>query len=388
MQAASRSLVVILSVLAVVPQVATAKPKEQKKAAQVEAAPLPAQAESGEAVVAAGPGCRATALAAGEAHTCAVVNGRVKCWGGNPAGQIGNDDVSTSPVPVTEVINKGAKSVAAGLLNTCAIVGTGEVKCWGDNVLEHTDHPAKTPTAMPGGLSGVKEVAVGGSGFACALLGTGQVKCWQDWTHPGGTDKQGMVTGVTHISVGRYGLCGVVDGAAKCGDWRGEAKVMPGLASGVTSISAGREHACAVVSGGVKCWGTNEYGQLGNGEHSIHSSSPAYVVGLKSGVRSVHVGGDVSCAVLTTGAVKCWGDGANGGTGTGAEQREVVAPKDVIGLASGVVSVSVHSNYTGNSACALLTTGKVKCWGRNDSGQLGNGSTSDALTPVDVNVCD
>jgi alpha-tubulin suppressor-like RCC1 family protein len=384
MRVAFRSIVFV-SLLTVGPQVATAAPKEQKKTAPAKAAPT--QAENDAAPVASGAGCRATALAAGEAHTCAVVNGAVKCWGSNRYGQIGNDDVSTSPAPVTEVIAKGVKSVAAGLMNTCAIVGEGEVKCWGENTLEHTDQTAKTPTAMPGGLSGVKEVAVGGSSFACALLGTGQVRCWQDWTNPKGTDRVGMVTGVTHISVGGL-VCGIVDGAAKCGGYHDAPKVVPGLTSGVTSISAGREHACAVVGGGVKCWGTNEYGQLGNGAHSVSGSAPAFVVGLKTGVQSVHVGGDVSCAVLTTGAVKCWGDGANGGTGTGAEEREVVAPKDVIGLSSGVVSVSVHSNYTGNSACALLTTGKVKCWGRNDSGQLGNGSTSDALTPVDVNLCE
>jgi hypothetical protein len=70
------------------------------------------------------------------------------------------------------------------------------------------------------------------------------------------------------------------------------------------------------------------------------------------------------------------------------ELRTAHEPKDVIGLASGVVSVSVHSNYTGNSACALLTNGKIKCLGRNDSGQLGNGSTSDALTLVDVDLCE
>jgi alpha-tubulin suppressor-like RCC1 family protein len=152
-----------------------------------------------------------------------------------------------------------------------------------------------------------------------------------------------------------------------------------GLSSGVVSISAGWDHTCAVTStGAVECWGYNGYGQLGDNT-TTYRPVPVGVVGLSSGVVSVSAGAAHTCALTSTGAVKCWGSNGSGQLGDNTTTDSPV-PVDVVGLSSGVVSVSAGQNDT----CALTSTGAVKCWGYNGYGQLGDNTTTDSHVPVDV----
>jgi alpha-tubulin suppressor-like RCC1 family protein len=152
-----------------------------------------------------------------------------------------------------------------------------------------------------------------------------------------------------------------------------------GLTSGVASITAGDSHTCALTSsGGAKCWGGNWGGQLGDG-NTTDSSIPVDVSGLTSGVASITAGGSHTCAVTTSGGAKCWGDGSFGQLGDGTTTNRST-PVDVSGLTSGVASISAGGNHT----CALTTSGGAKCWGRNSNGRLGDNSDNDRLTPVDV----
>jgi alpha-tubulin suppressor-like RCC1 family protein len=152
-----------------------------------------------------------------------------------------------------------------------------------------------------------------------------------------------------------------------------------GLSSGVSAISAGGQHTCALLSnGGVKCWGVNSSGQLGDGTIT-NSSTPVDVSGLSSGVTAISTGWSSSCALLSTGAVKCWGGNGSGQLGDGTITNSST-PVNVSTLSSGVRAISAGYGNT----CALLGGGVVKCWGSNYAGQLGDGTTTQRLTPTAV----
>lgn len=147
----------------------------------------------------------------------------------------------------------------------------------------------------------------------------------------------------------------------------------------VTSISAGHFHTCAITTaGGAKCWGRGEYGQLGHGATS-DAATPVDVVGLTTGVASVSAGYYHTCAVTTSGAAKCWGYGLDGQLGNGVTSN-AVSPVNVSGIGSAVASIKPAANHT----CAVTTSGGVKCWGYGGGGRLGNGSTANSITPVNV----
>jgi hypothetical protein len=172
--------------------------------------------------------------------------------------------------------------------------------------------------------------------------------------------------------------------------WRPIPVDVSGLTSGVAAIAVGAGHTCALTSGGgtsaslstgVKCWGANAAGQLGDGA-TITSAIPITVSGLASGVATVVAGASHTCAALVAaqgGAGKCWGYNFFGQLGDGTTISRA-APVTVNGLTSGVAAVAAGANHS----CALLSSGGIKCWGYNAAGQLGDGTTINRLTAVDV----
>ncbi len=156
-----------------------------------------------------------------------------------------------------------------------------------------------------------------------------------------------------------------------------------GLSSGVSAISAGGSHTCALTTtGGVECWGYNATGELGNGT-TVNSSVPVAVSGLSSGVAAVDAGGSQTCALSTTGGVKCWGYNNNGQLGNGTTVNSST-PVNVTGLSSGATAIDVG----GYHACAITSSGSTLCWGQNAYGQLGNGTGTGATTPVATLLAD
>jgi Alpha-tubulin suppressor and related RCC1 domain-containing proteins len=183
------------------------------------------------------------------------------------------------------------------------------------------------------------------------------------------------------------------------------------------SIAAGDHHTCGVtLTGGVKCWGRGTNGQLGNGEF-LDQVNPVDVTGLTSGVASVAVGEYHSCAVTTSGAAKCWGEGSVGQRGT-ADRNASAVPLDTYNMASGVSQVAARKDKTcflksggvwctgywtsagyfgiarqidnltsgvtqiavgENHGCAIKS-GAAMCFNRNYDGQLGNKTTTDTGT--------
>jgi alpha-tubulin suppressor-like RCC1 family protein len=147
-----------------------------------------------------------------------------------------------------------------------------------------------------------------------------------------------------------------------------------------SDVAAGSSHTCALTpGGGVVCWGANYAGQLGDNTFA-GSLSPVTVLGLSSDVVALGSGGEFACALTTAGGVKCWGANVNGQLGDGEAEGSAGAPVDVDGLTAGVVGLGVGQAH----ACAILANGLVECWGFNGEGQLGDGTTTDSSTPVQV----
>ena len=149
-------------------------------------------------------------------------------------------------------------------------------------------------------------------------------------------------------------------------------------------IAAGANYTCAVLNtGAVNCWGTNSVGQLGNGT-TTRSLVPVAVDTFTGGATAVSItaGGNHTCALLNTGAVNCWGRNFFGqlGNNTTTDSLVPVAVDAFTGVAATAVSVTAGFYHT----CAVLNTGAVNCWGSNGFGQLGNGNTTDSLVPVAV----
>jgi len=156
-----------------------------------------------------------------------------------------------------------------------------------------------------------------------------------------------------------------------------------GLESGVAAITVRGFHTCVMTTvGGVKCWGSNTEGQLGDGT-TENRSAPVNVVGLGSGVAAIAAGGLHTCALTTGESVQCWGFNFNGQVGDGTDANIRTTAVDVSGLGSGVTAIAANGLFTGHT-CAVMTDGGLSCWGDNRFGQLGDGTTTDRHSPVDV----
>jgi alpha-tubulin suppressor-like RCC1 family protein len=323
-------------------------------------------------------------IAAGESETCALLaGGSVACWGTNESGQLGdgsssgpdlcdNTPCSTTPVVVSGL--SGAIAIATNGNAACAVLSSGAVECWGSNIYGELGN-GSVASGNPGGassvplvvsgLTGATAVAVGGY-HACALLLDGTIQCW---------------------GYNVYGQLG--DGSTT----DSTAPVPVSNVTGAVAIAAGTYNTCALLADGtVVCWGDNASGNLGLGTsigpQTCSNDTPCATTPVKvpdlSGVTAIAAGDDSTCALLSDGTVRCWGSNAYGELGDGT-QTPSATPVEVSGV-SGASAIAMGWL----SVCVLVSSGDVVCWGDDSWGQLGSAfmgsQTCGPCSPMPVDI--
>ncbi|MBL8777046.1 MAG: carboxypeptidase regulatory-like domain-containing protein [Acidimicrobiales bacterium] len=338
-----------------------------------------------------GPGRHATALAAGASHTCALLdNATVKCWGANNLGQLGlgntanrgdqAGEMGNSLLAVSLGTGRTATAITAGDAHTCALLDNATVKCWGGNTfgqlgLGDIDHRGDAAVEMGDNLLAVSlgggftatAIAAGGE-FTCAISAS-QTKCW------GRNDR---------------GQLGQGDNVNR-GDDLGEMGLnLPAISLGTsrsaTAISAGNKHVCARLdNASVKCWGSNSFGHLGlgdafdrgDGAGEMGDTLPAVALGTGRTANAITTGAFHTCALLDNATVRCWGSNDFGEAGTGDttirgdDSGEMGDNLPEVTLGAGRTATAVTAGST--HSCARLDDRSLKCWGLNDHGRLGLG---------------
>lgn len=366
-------------------------------------------------------------------HSCAVTSsGHVACWGQGSDGQLGDGSHGQETTPVEVLGIDDAKTVTAGASRSgngdyyrgfsCALLATGQVKCWGDNEYGElgngTTYLEESNSSIPVPVSGITNAVeisasdghgeIGSSvraGHICALLEGGSVECWGanesgqlgDGSHTASSVPV-LVKGIsdaTEVISGGQGTCALrSDQSVWC--WgevnQGSAgreiestEAVPASITGITSMVGGDTAWCGSTSAGpIECWGSMQ-------ENIPCSGSPTqYCGGTSTGGYDWPIGYEPAalavsashmCAIVTSGSVECWGFNEFGQLGRGplSESDYTTTPAPVGGLGP---AKSIAVGY--DESCAVSTSGQLWCWGRNNHGQLGNGSEQDSLHPVAV----
>ncbi len=348
-----------------------------------------------------GAGRTAAAIAAGDYHVCALLvdsplldDSNVRCWGFGGNGRLGYNSVTTigddespgSVGPVDLGLGRTATAISAGGAHTCALLDDGTVRCWGfgfdgqlgrgveetnsSNSIGDDETPGSVPPVdLDPGLGSGRAVAISAGGnHTCALLDDATVRCW-------GSGASGRLGYGATLDIGDDETPGSVSPV--------DLDPGPGFGRAV-AISAGAAHTCALLDDAtVRCWGFGGNGELGMGNQNTIGNDPGETPGSFPPVdldpgpgpgRAVAISaGDHTCAILDNGSVRCWGYGGNGrlGYGNASNIGDNETPGSVgpIDLGTNRTAVSVSAGRT--QTCARLNDGNVRCWGFAGNGRLG-----------------
>ena len=320
-----------------------------------------------------------SSITAGWTHSCGIYEQQAYCWGDNQYGALGNGTTTNSSVPVavttTGVLSgKTIKSISAGDGNTCALASDNLVYCWGfagygalgNNSSTQSSNPVAV--TMTGVLSGktVKSLT-GGYNNSCIIASDDLPYCWG------------------------LGLKGTLGNGNTAQSSVPVAVITNGALAGKTakSISLKLYHVCIVASDNLAyCWGANDNGELGNG-NSTNSSVPVAVntAGALAGktIKTITPGYWHTCALTTDNLAYCWGNNTDGALGTGNNTSPTLptAISTIGALAGKTIASLISADW---HTCAITTEGSAYCWGRNTSGQLGDGTTTNSNIPVALNT--
>lgn len=265
--------------------------------------------------------------------------------------------------------------------HSCALTADGKVWCWGDNFYGQLGDGTHQNTSVPVqatllNASAVK-IAVG-YGYTCAVTVENRIVCWGDSYNTVQSRELTGITGtVTALAAGSYPCVLNDSGMVMC--FQGSTPTIP-IASGAVSISVGASHACAVMTDSrVWCWGGNSLGQLGEGV-AEWQPTPVAVAHLPNTMVAVSAGRMYTCALSRDGRVWCWGYNEHGQLGDGTTTSRA-RPMVVADLPTDITSISTGSFHT----CAVTASGSAWCWGNNFYGSLGNNDVHGLYTkPVAV----
>jgi alpha-tubulin suppressor-like RCC1 family protein len=322
-----------------------------------------------------------TQITSGYETTCGIAaDGYTYCWGRGANGRLGNGGTSDSSTPVRtsdgETSDGKFTQISSGHYVTCGIgAADGWVYCWGQNSWGNlgstVGSDATTPRAIaqgeiPSGVTATK-----------LIVGEGQVHIIgsNGWIYSWGYNDPRIGDGTT---TQRNTPVRLAQGA------------LPGAEGAVTfvDVSSGYQHGCGIIdTGAAYCWGIGGSGRLGNGGTGNQTSPVAVSGGLA--FSQISAGTSSTCAVGTDGQAYCWGAGGGGRLGTGNttdRNTPTVISQGAIPTGVNIVQVSVSTlDGSGNTACAVADNAKAYCWGTEDNGELGDGTTSATrLSPVAV----
>jgi alpha-tubulin suppressor-like RCC1 family protein len=310
-------------------------------------------------------------VAIGYGFSCALrASGKIFCWGTNTSGQLGNGLTSTTPSPTpgqVSVILNGAR-MGAGNDFACAVLTDHTVACWGGNGTGQLGQALSTTQsstpAVVAGLSGVMDIAVGGS-HVCARKSDATVWCWGN----NGANQLGHANTSDPACIASI-PCDFTP------------TQVAGL-SAIDGIGAGLVHSCAHTGTQALCWGDNTTAQLGhvpgtNGDlhPSTYYNNPTPVAAGATGSAEVFAGGDVSCSINGSQVISCWGYDSAGQLGDQGTNTQSASPVTVSGASLGTLVAPGYVN-----SCAIAN-GSAYCWGDNQADEEGTTSGGTSLAPA------
>ncbi|MCN9243592.1 Ig-like domain repeat protein [Streptomyces sp. RY43-2] len=310
-------------------------------------------------------GVQLTAIAAGSFHSLALTtDGHVLAWGNNGYGQLGDGATTNRSTPVEVLLPAGVQvtAISGGQYHSLALTSDGRVFAWGYNAYGQLGDGTTTNRSTPVEVhlpAGVQATAISGGGYhSLALTSDGRVLAWGN------------------NSAGQLG-----DGTTTQRTTPVEVHLPAGTQA--TAIGAGAYHSLALTSDGrVLAWGNNFYGQLGDGT-TTNRSTPVEVL-LPAGVQVTAIASAwyYNLALTSDGRVLAWGENNFGqlGDGTTTDRLTPVAVHLPVGVQVTAISANAYHSL------ALTSDGRILAWGYNVSGQLGDGTTTDSSTPVQVHL--
>jgi alpha-tubulin suppressor-like RCC1 family protein len=305
---------------------------------------------------------RFTQISSGARHSCGVTSaGAAHCWGGNGSGQLGNTaNPSWAHQPVLVAGTQTYSQISAGDTHTCALTTTGAAYCWGENgsgqLGNNSTTDSNVPVAVSGGHSFTNISA--GSEVTCAVATTGAAYCW-------GSDTYGMIGNGGEITYSTTDIRTTPTSVVQQTTWK--------------QVAVGTFHVCGVlVSGTGYCWGDNSSGHLGIGDPNVFDSSSPLAVNTSVLFSQIESGYFNSCGVTTTFALHCWGANVSGESGSATAVGQIAYSP---ALAASGEWIEVNLGGTSPQTCAITRNRlSVRCMGNNDSGQLGNNTTTNSNT--------